>query len=52
MDEQPFAEHFEYANDCRFAMLSLTGDDLHAEIHSGVGGEKSWKTASPTKLLA
>tara|TARA_R110002049_G_scaffold4601_5_gene32239 strand:- start:334347 stop:335480 length:1134 start_codon:yes stop_codon:yes gene_type:complete len=52
VDEKPYVEHFDYANDSGFAMLSVTEDDVLAEIHSGTGGGKPWKTVSLTKLFA
>ncbi|MCC7333694.1 MAG: metallophosphoesterase [Pirellulaceae bacterium] len=51
-DEKPFVEHFQLAHNSGYAILSVTDDDVRAEIHSGADDEKPWKTVSLTNLLA
>jgi len=51
-DEQPFIEHFEYADRSGFAVLSVDENDVRAEIYDGTDGGEPWTTASFSKLLA
>ncbi len=51
LNEKPFIEHFEYSARSGFAILSVLGRDVQAEIYSGVESGTPWKTVSLTKLL-
>jgi hypothetical protein len=51
LNEKPFIEHFEYANNSGFAMLSVSENDVRAEVYDGTKAAKPWKTVSLSKLL-
>ena len=51
-NEKPFIEHFEYAHNSGFAMLSVRADDVHVEVYDGTEPTTPWKTVSLSKLLS
>ena len=51
-DEKPFIEHFEYANQSGFAMLSVDNDDVQMNVFDTNGISKSRRTVSISRLLS
>jgi 3',5'-cyclic AMP phosphodiesterase CpdA len=48
--EAPFVEHFEYADAPGYAVISVRGERVEAQIFSGLG-KNLWKTRDLTALL-
>ena len=51
-DETPFIEHFEYANQSGFAMLSVDHDDVQLEIDDPADELRVRRTVSLSRLLS
>ena len=51
-DEKPFIEHFEYANQSGFAMLSVDNDDVQMNVFDTNGTSKSRRAVSISRLLS
>ncbi len=49
--EQPFIEHFEYADVSGFAMLSVNDDQVYAQFFHDTNSEKPWRELSLMELL-
>ena len=50
-NEKPFIEHFEYAHNSGFAILSVKENEVKAEIHTDLKETKPRKTINLSKLL-
>ncbi len=49
--EAPFVEHFEYADTPGYAVVTVAGDMVRADIYKGLN-RRLWKTVNLTALLA
>ena len=49
--EAPFIEHFEYADAAGFALLSVEGDEVRADVRDGSDSAEPWRKHSLSALL-